>query len=240
MSAKNPISRVKLSDQVQRRLLSIIETEGLEPGDVLPSERELMERYAVGRPAIREAMQNLQRMGLVEIKHGERPRVAEPSFDRMVGQMSESMRHILVHSSTSLSHLKEARATFEMEMARIAANKRTPEDVAALKAILKTQESVRLISSSFLECDGRFHHRIAEISGNPIFSSLSQALFNWLAEFHFDLVRRPGLEQLTLSEHWQILEAIERGDADDAARFMGEHLNRANSLYHQDNYSQRR
>ncbi|WP_127902417.1 transcriptional regulator NanR [Solirhodobacter olei] len=240
MSTKNPISRVKLSDQVQRRLLSIIETEGLEPGDVLPSERELMERYAVGRPAIREAMQNLQRMGLVEIKHGERPRVAEPSFDRMVGQMSESMRHILVHSSTSLSHLKEARATFEMEMARIASRKQTPKDIADLKDILKKQESVRLLSPAFLEWDGRFHHRIAVISGNPIFSSLSRALFDWLAQFHFDLVRKPGLEQLTLSEHWQILEAIERGDADDAARFMSEHLNRANSLYHQDNYSLRK
>lgn len=239
MTEKNPISRVKLSDQVQSRLLSVIQTQGMQPGDYLPSERELMETYSVGRPAIREAMQNLQRMGLVEIKHGERPRVARPSFDRMVEQMTESMRHLLMHSSTSLSHLKEARATFEMEMARIASRKRTPEDIADLKEILKNQESVRLISAAFLEWDGAFHHRIAEISGNPIFSSLSRALFNWLAQFHFDLVRKPGLEQLTLSEHWQILEAIERGDEEAAARFMEAHLNRANSLYHQDNFNQR-
>lgn len=240
MSGKDPISRVKLSDQVQSRLLSVIQAEGLRPGDPLPSERELMESYSVGRPAIREAMQNLQRMGLVEIKHGERPRVAEPSFDRMVDQMSETMRHLLVHSSTTLSHLKEARAAFEMEMARIASRKRTTKDITDLKEILEKQESVRLISPAFLEWDGRFHQRIAAISGNPIFSSLSQALFSWLAQFHFDLVRKPGLEQLTLAEHWEILRAIEKAEPEEAARVTEAHLNRANSLYHQDNLNSRK
>jgi GntR family transcriptional regulator, sialic acid-inducible nan operon repressor len=62
----------------------VIQAENLRPGDFLPSERELMQSYAVGRPSIREAMQNLQRMGLIEINHGERPRMATPSFDRMV------------------------------------------------------------------------------------------------------------------------------------------------------------
>ncbi len=237
---KDPIQRMKLSDQVQSRLLSMIQSERLRPGDLLPSERELMESYSVGRPAIREAMQNLQRMGLVEIKHGERPRVAQPSFSRMVDSLGETMRHLLAHSSTTLGHLKEARATFEMEMTRIASLRRTPEDVADLREILARQEGVRLVSSAFLEWDGRFHHRIASISGNPIFSSLSLALFNWLAQFHFDLVRRPGLERLTLSEHRQIVDAIERSDPDEAARMMGDHLNRANSLYQQDNLPERR
>lgn len=236
MVNKNPISRTKLSDQVQSRLLSVIQTQGLRPGDALPSERELMESYAVGRPAIREAMQNLQRMGLVDIRHGERPRVAAPSFDRMVGQMSETMRHLLVHSSTTMAHLKEARATFEMEMSRIAARKHTASDIVNLRAILAEQERARLVSSEFLEADGRFHHRIAAISGNPIFASVSLALFQWLAEFHVDLVRSPGLEQLTLAEHRQIVDAIEKSDPDDAAKKTGDHLNRANSLYHQENF----
>jgi len=236
MSDKNPIPRAKLSDQVQSRLLSVIQSEGMQPGDFLPSERELMDSYSVGRPAIREAMQNLQRMGLVDIRHGERPRVAAPSFDRMIDEMAETMRHALVHSSATLGQLKEARATFEMEMVRIAARKRTEKDVADLRKILAEQESVRLMSSRFLEADGRFHVRIAEISGNPIFASLSSALFRWLAEFHFDLVRSPGLEQLTLAEHGQIIDAIEKGDPETAAKVTGDHLNRANTLYNRENF----
>jgi DNA-binding FadR family transcriptional regulator len=235
MPAKSPLVRPKLAEMVQDRLLAIIRAENLRPGDPLPSERELMQTYEVGRPSIREAMQNLKRMGLIEINHGERPRVAAPSFEGMVDDMAETMHHVLVNSPATLDHLKEARARFEMDMADIAARKRTPEDVAELRAILAEQERMRLVSSAFLEADGRFHHRIARISGNPIFASLSEALFAWLAQFHFDLVRRPGLEQLTLSEHRQIIDAIERGDPEAAARLTGDHLNRANSLYHQAN-----
>ena len=126
---ESPSRKRKLSDDVQERLLSLVQSGELRPGDPLPSERELMTRFHVGRPAIREAMQSLQRMGLIEIRHGERARVAEPSVGRMIEQMSETVRHMLSHSTASLEHLKEARATFELEMARIAARRRSTADV---------------------------------------------------------------------------------------------------------------
>lgn len=61
-------------------------------------------------------------------------------------------------------------------------------------------------------------------------------MFAWLSQFHFDLVRKPGLEQLTLAEHRGILEAIKRGEPDEAARLTADHLNRANKLYNQANF----
>jgi len=231
-----PIRRRKLSDDVHERLLAFIQSGDLQPGDTLPSERELMARYGVGRPTIREAMQNLQRTGLIEIRHGERPRIAAPSMEAMADLMAQSMRHLLRHSETTLQHLKEARATFEIEMARIAARKRRPEQVAHLRKTLDRQRAAGSDSPEFLELDGEFHRSIAAISGNPIFESLSKSLFDWLAHFHFDLVRKPGLEKLTLNEHAMILEAIEAGDPDAAAKHMEDHLYRANSLYHQDNF----
>jgi DNA-binding FadR family transcriptional regulator len=232
--AHDPIERFKLADHVQSRLLSLIQTENMKPGDPLPSERELMRTYSVGRPSIREAMQNLKRMGLIEINHGERPRVAAPSFERMVADMGPTMRHLLLNSPTTLDHLREARATFEVTMAEIAARKRSAADLAELHAILAEQKRARSVPRAFLEADGRFHRRIAMVSGNPIFASLSQSLFAWLTQFHFSLVRKPGTESLTLSEHRGILEAIEEGDAERAAKEMADHLNRANKLYHQD------
>ncbi len=134
-----PIRRRKLSQDVEERLLGIVERGDLKPGDKLPSERELMEAYGVGRPAIREAMQNLQRMGLIEIRHGERPRLAKPSIDIIFGQLGRTVRHMLSHSESDLKHLKEARATFEMEMARLAATHRTAPDIALLEGILRKQ-----------------------------------------------------------------------------------------------------
>jgi len=234
----NPIRRRKLSDDVQVRLLEMIRSSDYAPGDKLPSERELMRAYGVGRPAIREAMQNLERMGLIEIKHGERPRVAEPSLARMVEQMSESMHHLLVHSPANLEHLKEARATFETQMARIAAKKRADSDISRLNRIINEQEAASADSALFLQCDGEFHRAISTISGNPIFASLSEALFGWLAKFHMDLVRRPGMEKLTIEEHRGILQAISDRDSDAAGKAMADHLYRANALYHQSNHSE--
>ncbi len=231
----NQIPRLKLSDHIQQRLLEIIHSGELAPGDTIPSERELMEAYSVGRPAIREAMQNLQRMGLIEIRHGERPRIAEPSFDKILGQMGETMRHLLTHSSTSMEHLKEARLIYEDIMVRIAAERRTAEDIKRLKEILKAQKAAQNDSPEFLRQDGNFHSEIARISGNPIFEGLSRTFFEWLTHFHFDLVRSPGLEKLTLKEHGKILRAIESGDPDAAAKELNGHLTRADKLYHQDN-----
>lgn len=228
-----PIKRRKLSDDVQDRLLDMIRGPEFAPGDPLPSERELMRAYSVGRPAIREAMQNMARMGLIEIRHGERPKVAEPSLDRTIDQLGDTMRHLLRHSPADLAHLKEARVVFETQMVRIAAQKRLPDDISKLVQIVDQQERSSRESTAFLDRDGDFHRVIAEISGNPIFSSLNEAMFGWLAHFHIDLVRKPGFEKLTIKEHREIIDAIADKDEERAAKAMTDHLNRANALYHQ-------
>ncbi|NQV98136.1 MAG: transcriptional regulator NanR [Rhodospirillales bacterium] len=230
----DPIPRRKLSDQIQERLITIIQSGELSPGDIFPSERELMETYSVGRPAIREAMQNLQRMGLVEIRHGERPRIAEPSFGKIISQLGDTMRHLLTHSSTSLDHLKEARTVFEEQMVAIAAERRTAGDIEALKSILAKQEAAIKDPAEFVRQDGFFHRQIARVSGNPIFEGLSESIFEWLRHFHFETVRNPGLEKFTLDEHQQILNAIEAGDPKAAVKQLNDHINRANLRYQQE------
>jgi DNA-binding FadR family transcriptional regulator len=227
-----PVRRRKLSDEIRERLLDLIKAEGMKPGDALPSERELMVLCGVGRPAIREAMQDLQRMGLVSIRHGGRARVAEPSMHMMLEKMGESIHHLLMHSASTIEHLKEARVLFEVEMARMAAVKRDKNDLEVLRNLLKDQEASQDDPHQFIMIDGAFHRAIAAISGNPIFESLSDAMFNWLASFRADLVRKPGLEKLTLQEHHSILSAIEKQNPRIAGQMMSDHLNRANTKYH--------
>ncbi|MBS8227327.1 transcriptional regulator NanR [Vannielia litorea] len=235
MSLPDGIKPRKLADEVQERLLRLIREDGLGPGDALPSERELMARYEIGRPAIREAMQALQHRGVIEIRHGGRPRVAEPSLDGLIGQLGTGVRHLLAHTS-SMDHLKEARAALEAEMARIAARRRTEVDIASLEALLAAQELSAEEPEKFLEIDGKFHRRIAAISANPIFETLAAGVFDWLRDFHAEAVRKRGLEQLTLTEHRAILDAIAAGDEGAAAKAMRDHLERANELYHQDHF----
>jgi DNA-binding FadR family transcriptional regulator len=227
--------RQKLSDEVRRQLLDLINSGSLGLGESLPSERALMEQLGVGRPAIREAMQSLETIGLIEIRHGGRARVAEPSIGRMVDQVGETMKHLLAHSPASLENLKEARAIVEREMARVAARRRSDADLRRLEEIIDEQALAIAEPARFRALDGRFHREIAAIGGNPIFTALIDAVFRWLSDFHADLVSVPGLEQLTLAEHREILAALAGGDPEAAGAAMGDHLMRANDLYRRSN-----
>ena len=225
--------RPKLGDKVRERLLGMLDAGDFAPGDVFPSERELMARFAVGRPAVREAMQALQAMGLLDVRHGERPRVARPTVAGALDRIGLTMRHALTHSDPMLEDLKEVRIATEGHLARIAARRRTSEDVSALHAVVTAQErAAGRDAATFTRLDGEFHATVAGISGNPVLASVVEAVFDWLSEFHVSAVHRPGLEELTIREHREIVNAIETGRVAASHRAMSRHLNRANALYH--------
>lgn len=225
------IVRRKLSDEVLERLLRLISEGNLKPGDTMPSEREMMERFGVGRPAIREAMQSLSNMGLVSISHGERARVQELTAQSIIKQVDLSAHIMLSRSSDSLEHLKNARLFFERGMVREAAAKATPADIETLRAIVAQQRASLGRADQFMTADMRFHTRIAAISGNPIFVSVSEAMLGWLKAYHVELLFWSGKETFTIGEHEQIIAAIEKGDADAAEEALVIHLKRSAILY---------
>lgn len=227
----DPIPRRKLYHGVLQRLQQRIRDGELAAGDPLPSERELMETYGVGRPAVREALQELARAGIVEISHGERARVVVPTARRLVEQIAGGAQHLLRMQPSMLEHVKEARVFLEAGTARMAAERATPEDVKRLRERLLEQRQAREEPECFLERDMVFHREIAIIGGNPIFPAIVEALFAWATEHHRAIVRAPGAEELTLAEHERILEAIAKHDAPGAEQAMREHLLRANELY---------
>lgn len=231
VTQSEPIVRRKLSDEVFARLRRSIESGELQPGDEMPSERTLMERFQVGRPAIREAMQALANMGLVEISHGERAKVLKLTARSLIRQVDVAAKIMLAGSSDSLEHLKSARIFFERGMVRDAALRAMPEDVEALRAILRRQEESRGDSGAFVDADMAFHTRIARISGNPIYTAVSEAMLGWLKEYHTELLIWSGKENFTLTEHGEIIDCIARGDPDAAEQAMIRHLERSRALY---------
>ncbi|MHC5653774.1 transcriptional regulator NanR [Stappia sp. ICDLI1TA098] len=225
------IVRRKLSDQVLERLLEMITSGELAPGELMPSERDLMERFGVGRPAVREALQSLDTMGLISISHGERARVAALSAETVMRQIDGVARLLLSTSPDSLAHLKAARRFFEIGMVRTAAAKARPGDIADLRELAARQRASLGDAEAFIAADIAFHRRIAMLSGNPIFVAVSDAMLNWLFNYHADVLIWTGAETTTLNEHDRILDCLAAGDADGAAEAMGRHLDRSAGLY---------
>lgn len=225
------IVRRKLSDEVFARLKAMITSGELQPGDEMPSERELMERFGVGRPAIREAMQALAGMGLVVISHGERAKVLELTAQSIFRQMDMTAKIMLAKSSDTLEHLKSARIFFERGMAREAALKSDAKDIASLREVLERQHASLGDAEAFIAADMEFHTRIARISRNPIYIAVSEAMLAWLKEYHTEMLIWTGKEKFTLAEHEEIITCLEAGDPDAAEQAVLKHLERSRALY---------
>jgi DNA-binding FadR family transcriptional regulator len=180
---------------------------------------------------VREALQALEKSGLIEIHHGERARVAQPNTNGILDQIGETVLHMLQTAPEMVGHLKQARLMFEVAMVRLAADQPNPE------AIGKLEESVRKLEASIgdplavIEADMEFHVTIASMSGNPIFEAVTRSMLEWLFVNRRDMLRVPGAEQLTLEEHRRILGAIRSKNGAGANQAMWDHLSRSDKRY---------
>jgi GntR family transcriptional regulator, sialic acid-inducible nan operon repressor len=230
---RDPVRRRKLHEEVAVRLEDMMLSGRYAVGDQLPSERELMERFGVGRPAIREALMSLEKMGLVAISSGERARVTRPTPEVMVHQLSGAARHLLAEQD-GVRHFQQARRMFETGLARHAAEHASPADVAELEAALeRNHAALDRDLREFNRTDVAFHYALATITRNPIFTALHQAMVSWLTEQRTMSLKNPGASRGAYGFHRRIYEAVAAHDPDGAERAMREHLDEVERLYWQ-------
>jgi DNA-binding FadR family transcriptional regulator len=230
-TSPEPIQRRRLHEILAERLLARIRDGDPPPGGALPSEQELMAQFGVGRPTVREALLRLEAAGVITISHGERARVVEPSASRILGQLNESIIHLLGVDATSLEHLKDARLAIEEGLVRRATERATDASLARIAESLRRQADAARIGKGFLAEDMAFHVAIAEGAGNPLFPVFLKAMLDWLSAFHTAAVSTPGMEPVAMAEHRRIFERIEARDVEGAAAAMRSHLLRSARLF---------
>jgi DNA-binding FadR family transcriptional regulator len=226
------VRRRKLFEEVAERVEQRIRDAEIAPGSSLPSERELMREFGVGRPAVREALFHLNRMGLVELRSGERARVAEPTPQAVVDTLAGAARYFL-SAPQGIEHFQKARAFFETGLARYAAENATPDDIGELEAALEANRRSIGDMRKFGETDIAFHYRLAVIPDNPIFSALHAAIIGWLREQRQVTLSIPGQNRIAYQAHAAICEAIAKRDPDAAETRMREHLDQVARTYMQ-------
>jgi GntR family transcriptional regulator, transcriptional repressor for pyruvate dehydrogenase complex len=209
----------EIVDQIQQQIVS----GALKPGDQIPAERDLAERFGVSRTAVREAIKSLTEKGLIEVFVGRGTFVTNLSPDRVV----ESMTLLLRNEPHNVASLQEARELLEVPTARLAATRRTDAHVARLRAISAELEEERSISARLVDGDTEFHVELARATGNPVLVLLSQTIVALLRTERlyrndFDTNRLPT----ALADHRDIVDAVADGDPDRAAQAMSDHLAR--------------
>lgn len=191
-------------------------------GERIPSERELMERFGAGRGSVREALFTLQRKGLLEVTAGAVPRVGKPTADLMVRELSGIARLLLMRPEGA-RELQEARALFEIGLARQAAQRASAARIEQLRAALEANRTAP-DQATFVTTDVAFHAAIAQACENSTYLAVNAAFGEWLHEQRAVSARAGATREGVIEQHTAIFEAIARHDFVAAEAAMEDHL----------------
>lgn len=215
-----------LTDRVTEALSQMIRGGEFPPKSRLPTETEMGNRFGVSRTVIREAVSRLKSEGLVESRQGVGVFVRDRSLDtpfRIDPNVVESMRSVL--------QIVELRRGLEAEMAALAAERRTAEQLDGIRQRLQAVNEATPMSEAAVDADMAFHREIARATGNPHFVALwdfvGQFLRGAMTVTRANEARSTEFLSQSNAEHAAILDAIARGDSETARAAARLHMDMA-------------
>jgi len=219
VTIRGPIERRKTYELVADRLTTEISSRVLEPGDLLPPERELVASYGVGRSSIREALRMLESRGLIESKGNGTFTVAS-----LTNPLDHSLNLLLEAEEADVTELFEVRRILEGECAALAAARRKREQLDRMDAAVEAMAEGLGSELGFIDADLRFHMTVAEASGNRVAAYLMQAIRGLLQQALQSVYHVPGSPDRAIEMHRLILDAIRDRRPDVARARMQEHV----------------
>jgi GntR family transcriptional repressor for pyruvate dehydrogenase complex len=214
-------ARVSPSEKALSHLSALIGRKDLKAGELLPSERKLMEKLGVSRVVVRETMKKLEQRGLVRIRHG----IGVELLDHPGLPVEETITRALPESRDRLRQCAQARQFFEPEIAAFAATRVTPAAVQKLSGLIESMKTATTVDEA-ANFDIEFHDAIAELAGNKVLLLMLQSVAEIGRMSRAITLCRVGSER-ACSQHAKILEAIAAGDSESARRAMKKHLESA-------------
>lgn len=219
----DPSDKRVIGQQVVARILELIRTGSLRAGDRLPPERELIEIFGISRPSLREALQALSMLGVINSLHGGGAYVSDLDARTLLAPLD----FYLSLTKANFADAFDSRRVIEIEIARRAAARATPADIHDLRIIIETHKTVQDDPVGFRLLDTRFHEKLSEIAGNAVLQRIAYGLYNLGLDFqNFDRRARnePGLIAQSTKDHIKIAAGITTRIPDRAADAMSEHI----------------
>jgi GntR family transcriptional regulator, transcriptional repressor for pyruvate dehydrogenase complex len=212
--------RRRLFEHVMHAIEQRILSGQLRPSDSLPTERELAQQFNVSRTAVREAIKALEQAGLVTVRHGRGVVVAAASQARV----ADSIARFLRVENSPLWAVVELRGILETEVAPLAAQRRTADDLAQLSALVARMEQLIDAPTEYVETDLEFHRALVASAHNPLFEVVLDPFRSALRHSRNIGATVPNAPKRSIVSHRRILEAVRAGDATAARQEMRVHF----------------
>jgi GntR family transcriptional regulator, transcriptional repressor for pyruvate dehydrogenase complex len=216
----SPVERNSVADQVAKKILDLVRTGNLKPGDQLPSERDLAQMLQVSRPSLREAMRGLQILGVVKSRQGGGAYISSLDAADLLGPL----QFLITLNTQNVHALYESRVLIDGGIGRMAAVNISAADLARLRAIVGLQKGLVTDPLGFRVSDLEFHRTIMEASRNPFLVRVSHSLYVLGMEYRRLASEKPGVLTQSLRDHEAIVVALAGRDPDAAEKAMVLHM----------------
>lgn len=222
-----PVNRVRSVDDVVAQLRDALASRRIQPGDRLPSERELSESFGVSRATVREALRSLEATGLLDIRLGATGGAFALTPDPRL--MGEALATLLMFRQASEQDLAEFRLTFERENAQLAATRATTDHRAQLAVLLERAHDAAPGEEGWAELedvDFEVHQLLPRATGNSVRIAIAHGIHDAVRR-SFDRIEPQPTSPATLRRDIiDVVTAVLQADATAAAEHMGRHMRR--------------
>jgi len=220
----SPIKKVRVYEQVIEQIKELIEQGVIQPGQKLPSERELATELSVSRSVVREAMSVLNTSGIIQIRPGIGVFLMEEEEQGLIHRINR----ILNKDEINLSEVLELRQGLEVQAAFLAAQRATEKDLQVIEAALKELEQAVYKKKLAAEEDFAFHLAIIRASKNAMIQEmmhlLTEAIQSGMKKSRRRTLQMPKKPEEVVNEHFEIYQAIRNNDGQTARELMLLHL----------------
>jgi GntR family transcriptional repressor for pyruvate dehydrogenase complex len=216
-SPLQPVSRPRLYEQLVERLLDYIHSERLQVGDRLPAERDLATQLGVSRASVSQALVALEVQGVIDVRHGDGAVILDVPAERQILAALRARRN-------RLREVIEAREALEVKLAALAAQRRTPEDLAAIDGALGRMADEVAHGDRGVTGDEHFHAAVTAAAHSGLLAGLMTEIAELIRESRIESLAQPGRPEESLRAHRKVADAIRGGDAQAAAAAMAAHI----------------
>lgn len=222
-----------LPDQIATSIRESIVSGALAVDERLPNEAELAAQFGVSRPTVREALKRLAAKNLIRSRRGASGGnfVSLPSSEQVRSDLSTTATLLVSHQVFSLADVAEGRRLLETTCARLAADRRTNEQLTALRDALDRQARPDLSDEEFCDADVAFHRVIVEAAGNPVLDYVMVFALEALHPSTNLVINRFRKRSDVLALQRNLLDAVESGDSDAAEAAIHAQMDHLAGIY---------